>query len=227
MFRHYDTAMKEFCTRKMPGGSEVPVVGPVSPLRAFAAMNLLLKDDPRVKKDPRFIPLPFISFDRLNPILAQERYNTAEFRKLRYSDDMNSTLNATRQMPYDIPYAIEIWAEKEDDAVYLLEGFIRRWRRPLASIKVWHGEPFGDWNIYMAPPMIVDNSIKSPDKGDREIRYTLTVTLEGFMTFPAYKVPTVRGIGINYEASNKPLSDPDDIVTETQVITNEVGEETQ
>lgn len=226
MFRHYDEAIKEFLTRKMPNGATVPIVGPVPPQKAFASMRELLKDDPRVKKDPRFIPLPIISFNRLSPEFAQYRYQGANLRALSYSDDANKTTVAERPMPWDIPYTVEIWAEKEDDGLFLLEAYQRQWRRPYAYIDVWHGEPFGNYRIGIAAPSVEDNSLIETDGADREIRFTLSFTVEAFMTFPAKWIPTVRQVVYEEDVSNRPLSQPDDI--DQHIIPFDViGEETK
>ncbi len=207
MFKAYDTAMKEFLQVKLKG-KDVPLVGPVPPHRARARMQDLLKEDPRAKKDDKFVPLPFISFTRMKPVYAQERFSRADLRKLDYTKGGNRTLMARRPMPYDLSYQVDIWCEFEDDMTTLTEAYLRRWRGPIRNIEVWHGEPFGNYKIAASITDINDNSQLESDDEDRLLRTMITITLEGFLSFPATEVPTVRRIEGVAQVPHAPNTDP-------------------
>lgn len=209
MFRAYDEAVAKFVTRKM-GDEFVPLVGPISPLRAFGAFNEILKNNkvPDAIKNDRFVPLPFMSFDRLDPIYDQSRFSRADVRKLAYSPDGNKSATGRRPNPFNIPYQVEIWAEKESDGLFLWEAMLRRWRGPKASIVVNHGTPWGDWKVWMDVPRMRDTSVKESEKKDREIRYTVDLVVEGFLSFPVDWVPTVRRVSVHEQQAPHPNTEP-------------------
>lgn len=192
ILRSYDLAFKDFLTVKLKD-KVVPIVGPVTPLRAHARVRDLLKDDPRVKQDDKFVPLPFISFKSMEPVENLERFRRAPIRKISYAPDGNSCTVGDPPYPYDIPFQIEIWTEYADDAKYLVEAILRKWKNlPIKGIGVDHGPPWGVFNVYANRPEVIDNSDLESDDADREMRYTLTTTLQGFISDPAKDVKTVR-----------------------------------
>lgn len=213
MIRSYDEAMKEFLTISMVTRSrrklQVPIVGPVPPHRAFARMRDLISDDPRAIKDDKFIPLPFISFSRHTPEYANDRDQRARLRNLGYKDGGNIVYAADRFTPWDIPYQVDIWTEYVDDAVFIVEGYMRRWRDPIHRIEVWHGEPYGFTKVGIHKPDLVDNSDLEPEDTDRLTRFSLTMVVEGYLTFPADEVKSVRRVDIVGQLNSTPNSDPD------------------
>lgn len=214
ILRSYDLAFKDFLTIKFKD-KVVPVVGPVTPLRAYARVRDLLKDDPRVEADDKYIPLPYISFRSLEPVENLERFRRAPIRKITYAHDGNSCTVGDAPYPYDIQFQVEVWTEFADDARYIVEAIIRKWKsQPLKAIEVDHGPPWGVFNVYAHRPDIIDNSDVESDDADREMRFTLTTTVEGFISDPAKDVKTVRETRIYANVSNNPLTKPDSTVEE-------------
>ena len=195
MIASYDKAIKEFFSLKLKG-KPVPVVGPVNPMRAFAMMNQLMTKvgqiDPSVSNTDRFVPLPFMSFYRLPPVQNLERFRRSDLRKMQYDDDGNSVLQSRMPFPYDIEYQLDIWCEYEDDLVTLTESLLRKYKGPMTYISIDHGPPHGEYNIATFFQQGMDASELESDAEDRLLRYTLTIKVEGFLSFPAKKVKTVR-----------------------------------
>lgn len=216
VLRSYDEAFKDFVKVKL-NGKDVPIVGPVGPLRAFARVRDLLKDDPRVVKDDKFIPLPFISFNTMTPTENMSRFRRGVLRKITYSPDANVCTEGDPPSPYDIPVQIEIWAEFADDARYIVEAFLRKWRnQPMKAIEVDHGPVWGVFNVYAHKPDIIDNSDLESEEADRLMRFTLTTTVEGFISDPTRDIKTVRQERVIASVARDPLTKPD--VTVEQLI---------
>jgi len=195
MLPAYDKAMTEFFQLKL-NGDFVPLIGPVNPQRAFAKMQDVLKKSGQVITsagiDDRNIPLPFMSFYRMAPVQNQSRFRRADLRYLDYTPDGNNILQSRMPHPYDILYQIDIWCEFQDDMNVLIESILRKWKDPLVHINVDHGQPFGDYKIAVFYEGGQDNSVVESMDAERILRYTLTVKVEGFLSFPARKVKTVR-----------------------------------
>jgi hypothetical protein len=191
MLPAYDKVLKEFFSLKL-NGKPVPIVGPVNPLRAFASMRTLMEKQGQKITDDRFVPLPFISIYRMPPSQNLNRFRRADLRKLRYSDDMNIVEQSRMPFPYDIPYQIDIWCRYEDDLVTLIEGCMRKWRGPVTYVDVDHGNPHGKYKVGVFFEGAMDNSELESDDRDRDLRYTINLNVEGFLSFPSRRVKTVR-----------------------------------
>lgn len=204
--------MREFFTVRM-SGKQVPLVGPVTPDKAFASMkDLLNKEGGEGQKvtDERFVPLPFMSFYRMPHTPNLERFNRADVRKTHYSDDDNVTGVARRPFPYDITYQVDVWCRFEDDFNYIIEALDRKWDGlPMAFVEVDHGDVWGWWSIAVSWDSSTDNSVLESDDGNRMLRYTLTCTAEGFLTFRPKKVKTVRAIQLRVSTAAKPHTKPE------------------
>lgn len=212
MLPQYDAAMREFLTVKM-SGAVVPLVGPVTPDRAFAYMkNLINKDKADGQKitDDRFVPLPFMSFYRMRHTPNQSRFSRADVRKTHYSDNDDITGVARRPFPYDIPYQVDVWCRFEDDFNYIIEALDRKWDGlPNAFVDIDHGDVWGCWPICVSWDDAQDTSDLESDDKDRMLRYTLTCTAEGFLTFRPKKVKTVRDLQIRLSTAAQPLTKPE------------------
>jgi hypothetical protein len=205
----YDEAMRRFVSVKM-NGTVVPLVGPVTPDRAFAYMRNLMKESGQIITDDRFVPLPFMSFYRMQHTPNQSRFSRADVRKTHYSDDDNITGVARRPFPYDIPYQIDVWCRFEDDFNYIIEALDRKWYGlPHAYVDVDHGDVWGVHSIAVTWDGAQDTSDLESDDGDRILRYTLSCTAEGFMTFRPKKVKTVRDIQIRVSTNATPHTKPE------------------
>jgi hypothetical protein len=224
MIASYDAAIKEFFSLKLKG-KPVPIVGPVNPMRAFAMMSQLVTKEgqinPQVNNTDRFVPLPFISIYRLPPVQSLDRFRRADLRHMQYDDDGNSILQSRMPFPYDIEYQLDIWCEYEDDLVTLTESLLRKYKGPMTYISIDHGPPHGEYNIATFFENGMDTSELESDAEDRILRYTLTIKVEGFLSFPARKVKTVRKEQIYVSVAENPNTQP---TVYEEVLINEYKE---
>jgi hypothetical protein len=194
-------------------------------MRAFAMMSQLVTKEgqinPQVNNTDRFVPLPFISIYRLPPVQSLDRFRRADLRHMQYDDDGNSILQSRMPFPYDIEYQLDIWCEYEDDLVTLTESLLRKYKGPMTYISIDHGPPHGEYNIATFFENGMDTSELESDAEDRILRYTLTIKVEGFLSFPARKVKTVRKEQIYVSVAENPNTQP---TVYEEVLINEYKE---
>lgn len=218
--RFYDQGIKDWIMQVVSiNGRGIRTIQS-TPMRAYSTMADLFgkeKDGKMYPKDAKpwaKFPFPFCAFDRTNVKWRSEWGNSkAPMRNLYFvnEDDKRRTAYARPPRPLDLEFQMDFYSRMEMHMRWIMQRIEEQFW-PLAYMQIrtpFLNEPchqmamkYGGW---------VDNSDLEPGvEGDRIIRQTLTVTVEGWMWFDIKQAPTVHRYGQespDLEESNTALTD--------------------
>lgn len=204
--RYYDLALKEWLQQTtVMNGMKIPVVK-ATPRKAFAEYDRLFKAQNQdlgetTMNDIRKAPLPLISYNRSKLSFRSWGRSVFPNRNLAFSngrhDSGSETRRATvysrRPTPVDIPYSIDIWTTYEAQHAWIAQQLLSSFWNKIAF---WVTEdPYSGERTFQVPIKfdgLSDQSEKTPDDEDANRRWTLDVTIEGWMFHDLLFAPTVQ-----------------------------------
>ena len=231
-YRYYDVAIRDWIRDTVQVDGRAIRTIQSTPMRAFGDMAEMLKKEnpdewqrhPLDAKAWAKFPLPFAIFDRTSTKWRQEWGNTKmPLRNLMFlnEDDKRRTAHARPPRPMDYEYQIDVFAMFEKHMRWIMQKLEEEFF-PLAYYRI--KTPFsGDSTHAMAMKYggWTDNSDLEPgNEGDRLLRQTLTLTVEGWQWFDLKKAPTVQRFGQispDLEESNTALTDLAPPMTSDQI----------
>lgn len=139
------------------------------------------------------ITLPVISISR-----TAHKYNPNKFsppygylRKRFVNRERSRVALSYRPVPYNVDYALTIWAAHKRDAEYALYQILLRFN-PLAELRA-----SDDHNIGNVQMILNDSSDDSDKDASAEqlakVKYSVTYTAEAWLSMPEQIVPTILG----------------------------------
>lgn len=185
MFRPMDVAVVNDVATLTYDGKYVPVVF-ATPRRAVAELQKAYKI-----KNQEVIPLPYISVQRLAPVLDQLRYARGFHRGVYLSDNGKSSLVIKRGTPYTVDYQINVWDKKRYRLQEIVEQYLSRYW-PMHRLLVDYGPPYDAIGCHVSIMTIEDLSELEPgEDADRMLRHNIQISIEGWAFEDAVWVPTV------------------------------------
>jgi len=142
------------------------------------------------------IPLPFASITRSAPVFDTTRSLT-KMQLSYYSEDFDHALKFKTPSPYNIPYQIEFWCKTKFTEIHILEWITSQ----IDGFGLGHTEfflkyspkfgmppneiqPFGTKLITVVIDDMSDNSDLEPGEGDRQLRFSVQLTLKAWFFLP-------------------------------------------
>jgi hypothetical protein len=179
----YDKALAAFVSSTLHMDQKpVPLVF-ASPERSYAQMRRrfnLEKDQP--------VPLPFVSLSQVGDTVQDpERFlaPSIRLRNMGRDEDKAITYTSGWPLPYNFQYAIELWVRNRNEARIMLAQLALRFTTgKYIFLTVDHGEPFGEKIVRIEQDSISDNTSLETGEADRSLRWTVTITLFGWLLKP-------------------------------------------
>lgn len=160
-----------------------------SPERAFAQVAKQLARQRGIDKvtdqDIKNVPLPIVSINRLPPKFDPKRYQHCTLKNLYYCAERQEWYKTKRPNPYDIQYQIDLWARNIGTMDDLMNQILSWFDSNYFYLKVEHPFPFGDRIVFTQLNDVADSSKLEDEKDQRAIRRTISMTVSGWLCFPA------------------------------------------
>lgn len=205
----YDKAIVEFFS--IPSrhtGEPVPIVYS-PPQRAFSVLERLYK--PQNGK----IPLPALSVHRGEFTLDSSRFHFFKRRVVSCPDPTGGTIVNVTPPPQTvtIPYFLEVWAYTTREMSSIIKVVATKFLQELAYITV-DLEEYGKHYFALKLDGMSDASDLEPSEGERKLRTSFNLTLNGVFHKPLTPVKTVKIIQTDVK------DESDTIVYETQEVSS-------
>ena len=228
--RFYDRAVRDWLQQTtIMNGYKIPVIKS-TPRKAFAEYDRLLKQRGTLQNtgettmnDIKRAPLPLMSISRSKLQLRSWGKSPFPNRNLAFINGANdnksgnlrrATVYSRRPTPVDIPYSVDIWTTYEAQHVWVAQQLLTSFWNNIAH---WVTEdPYSGESTFQVPIRLnsfTDNNEIPDNDSDANHRWTVDVTVEGWMFHDLLLAPTVQ-IGTNI------IEIPDDTVTSGEALTS-------
>lgn len=139
------------------------------------------------------IVYPSVAITRLDISFDQVRYHYARWRKLAYSDDLNTVLGANFPLPYNFTYQFDFWCLEQAHLNMFMEQWARKFPRPTHWIDVQYPPPWGEQTVHIqGTPAFANTSILEGGEEQRQLRGVATVSAFGWIPLPSSWVRTIQ-----------------------------------
>lgn len=220
--RFYDMAVRNWLQQTtIMNGYKIPVIKS-TPRKAFAEYDRLLKQQGNFQatgettmNDIKRTPLPLMSISRSKMQLRNWGKSPFPNRNLAFVNGAydnksgnlrRATVYSRRPTPIDIPYSIEIWTTYEAQHVWVAQQLLTSFWNNIAH---WvTTDPYSDESTFQVPirfNSLTDNNEIPENDSDANHRWTLDVTVEGWMFHDLLLAPTVQ-IGVNILEIPEPVT---------------------
>ena len=189
-FKPYDLAVREWLVKLGPL-LNTPTFNVVfaTPDRAFATLGKLLEKRYGDRADKiKLAPYPLASISRLSHTLDRERMVTRlqPFRGRRYTADKRVMYDALFPLPWDMTYQIDFWAKTREPA-NLFMAWIQGEATPQGVLTVDMTPIDAAWGskvVMFDVAEVTDNSVLEAEEENRALRYSVTLTVHGWVLLP-------------------------------------------
>jgi len=186
LFRPMDVAVVNDVATLSYKGKYVPAVF-ATPRRAVAKLQKALKI-----KNQDALPLPYISVQRLAPVLDQLRYARVFHDRVEYSDNGRAVKRLRRATPFTIDYQVNVWDKRRYRLQDIVEQYLSRYW-PEHRLLVDYGPPYNAVGCMATIVSVEDLSELEPgETTDRTLRHNIQISLEGWAFEDTEWVPTVK-----------------------------------
>jgi len=166
-----------------------------TPERAFSIVTSPVEDynlqaEPGAQSLSDRITLPIISYHRTGMERNENRHlNPSLMWTKRFSPNNNKVSMSPKPNPVDILYDVSFWTKYEVEKLMFLETLIQDFQ-PLGYLLC----DFAHTQVPMRLENITDNSnLEDLGDGDRLLRVTFSIRVEGFIFRKPTCVPTIKG----------------------------------
>lgn len=196
----YDLAVREWVLRLGPL-LNVPTFNVIfaTPDRAFATLTHLLNKryGERAEKI-KTPPFPIASISRLSHRFDRSRFlpNSRRIRGQRYTTDRRVAYDALFPLPWDMPYQIDFWA-KTREVMNVFSMWLQGESTPQGALCVDLKNVDAAWGqkiVLFDVEEITDTSQLEPEEENRSLRFTVTLTLHGWLLLPLVPNKTVFSV---------------------------------
>jgi hypothetical protein len=211
--RYYDRAIRDWLQQTtIMNGYKIPVVKS-TPRKAFAEYDRLLKSQANFQNngevtlnDIKRTPLPLISINRARLVMRTWGKSVFPNRNLAFingahdssrGDLRRTTVYSRRPTPVSIPYSIDIWTTYEAQHAWVAQQLLTSFWNNYAHWTTT--DPYSGENTFQVPIKLEgfsDNGELPDNDSDANHRWTVDVTVEGWMFHDLLLAPTVQ-IGTN------------------------------
>lgn len=211
--RVYGEALKDWVMscNFLPDAKPMEVVM-ATPDRAYSALKSMLEEKygPRSER-LRLTPYPFGSLSRTAVRFAPDRFRGVKTAFYAAKADKDYAWKFLWPRPWDMDFTLDVFANTFQAANPLLS-----WLMEQISPEGWLTVDFtGIWPGYakrlipIVGGQITDNSDLEPEVGDRSVRFSVTLTLRGWLFLPPVEIPLVQKIVL--DAHLMPQGTPADV----------------
>lgn len=191
ILRQYDQAVVDILTLKSRGEA-IPIVM-ATPRREYGNRREQHPDIDEPERQQQTVHLPSMAVGRYDVRPSETRRRLARHRKIRYSDDLNTVGASLPPIAVDISYQLDIWTRLRDDANVILTWTMSKFPRVHRWVTVDMGWPWGEKRVAIRYDGASDNTDLEPGtEGDREVRMTLDLVMEGWIPVEPEEIRTVR-----------------------------------
>lgn len=229
--RFYDRAVRNWLQQTtIMNGHKIPVIKSM-PRKAFAEYDRLLKEQGNFQmtgetamNDIKRPPLPLISISRSKLQIRSWGRSVFPNRNLAFingahdnksGDLRRATVYSRRPTPVDIPYSIEIWTTYEAQHAWVAQQLLSSFWNNIAHWET--SDPYSGEQTFQVPIRLnsfTDNNEIPENDSDANHRWTIDITVEGWMFHDLLLAPTVQ-IGTNIiDIDEKSDSDDESLTTE-------------
>ena len=207
MLRVYDIALATYLTLSMEkydeydqvllSTDEIPMTFG-TPRREFQeGTNSIVSGDFKPTAVEK-IKVPSTTLVRLDSIFDYRRFTPAEWRGMRYSDDLTQVITARFPLPFNLIYQFEAWADTNHDLNRMQEHYMLKFPKPVWPLEISFPEPWGVHNVHLIEDNINNISVFEPG-GDEEriLRFAATITMEAWVPLPSEWKRTIMKYGLD------------------------------